>query len=74
MARVKRDEQVGEEELWAAYRAIQLTPEQKAVARGRAEKRAEEAARHGVFQRVLELVGDVHFDKDDLEDLRRDRD
>lgn len=74
MARVKRGEKIDAEQLWEAYRAIQLTPDQKAAARARLEKAGEEAARNGVYESGLQLIGQVHFDTSDLDDLRRDRD
>jgi hypothetical protein len=62
------------EDAWAYYRSIQLTPEQKAAARAEAEKVAEEAFRNGVYERALALIGNLHLDREDLEELRKDRD
>jgi hypothetical protein len=46
---------------WAYYRSIQLTPEQKAELRARAEKAGEEARRNGVYEQFLALEGKVKF-------------
>jgi len=66
MGKVKKDP-------FARWRAIQLTPEQKAAARAEAEKLAQEAAKTGVYERLLELQGKVKWDLD-LKELREDRD
>lgn len=71
MARKKAKTEAAEDP-WAYYRSIQLTPEQKAEARAEMEKAAEEAARNGVYEQFLELVGKVKFDVD-LDQLREDR-
>ncbi|HWW59899.1 MAG TPA: hypothetical protein VN181_00900 [Thermoanaerobaculia bacterium] len=71
MGRVKKKSR--QEELWEHYRAIQLTPEQKAAGRAELRRRAEEAAATGVYEELLALVGKVHLDLD-LDELREDRD
>ena len=53
------------------WRKIQLTPEQKAELRARAEERAAEARRNGVYERILSLVGKVHLDMDDIREARK---
>jgi hypothetical protein len=60
------------EDPFGRWKAIQLTPEQKAEARARAEKKAREAAAAGAYERFAELRGKVRWDLD-LEELRRDR-
>lgn len=55
------------------WKAIQLTPEQKAKARAELQKRVDAAAAAGVYERLMELRGKVKWDLD-LEELRRDRD
>ena len=54
------------------WEAIQLTPEQRAKARARAEEKAREAAAAGAYERFAELRGNVRWDLD-LEELRKDR-
>jgi len=58
---------------WEYYESIQLTPEQKAAARRKLEKKAEEAARSGAYAGLLRLFGKVHLTYD-IEELREDRD
>jgi hypothetical protein len=60
------------EDPFAEWRAIQLTPEQKAEARAEAEEKAREAAAAGAYERFAELRGKVRWDLD-LEQLRADR-
>jgi len=55
------------------WKAIQLTPEQKAELRAELQKRVDAAAAAGVYERLWELRGTVNLDLD-LEELRRDRD
>jgi hypothetical protein len=62
---------VDAEELFRAWQAIQLTPEQKAAARRRAEERAEVARRAGVYKRVREIAGTVSWSIS-WQELRRD--
>jgi len=54
------------------WEAIQLTPEQRAEARARAEEKAREAAAAGAYERFAELRGKVRWDLD-LKELRKDR-
>ncbi|HEU4887483.1 MAG TPA: hypothetical protein VFV49_06330 [Thermoanaerobaculia bacterium] len=61
MGRAKQAERTRSEELWDEYQAIQLTPEQKAAARRRAEERAEQASRDGTYERVREIAGTVKW-------------
>jgi hypothetical protein len=58
---------------WEYYYSIQLTPEQKAEARARLEAQADEAAAHGVYEKLLALCGKVHLNLD-IDELREDRD
>ena len=58
---------------WEYYRSIQLTPEQKAAARKALEAQSEDAARNCVWEKFLELEGNVHVEYD-LDELREDRD
>jgi hypothetical protein len=44
------------DELWAAYQALQLTPDQKEALRQDAEKKVERAAREGVDERLIEIA------------------
>ena len=55
------------------WKAIQLTPEQKAELRAIMQKKIERARAEGVYERLMELRGKVKWDLD-LEELRRDRD
>lgn len=55
------------------WKAIQLTPEQKAELRAIMQKKIERARADGVYERLMELQGKVQWDLD-LEELRRDRD
>ena len=55
------------------WKRIQLTPEQKAELRARAEEAARKAAEAGVYERLLELQGKVKWELD-LDELREDRD
>ena len=71
MARKKAKTQ---EDPWAYYRSIQLTPEEKAEIREELRKAAEEAARNGVYEKLLALAGTVQLDMDDLIEARKDRD
>ncbi len=72
MAR-KKSKAAEREEAWAYYQSIQLTPEQKAAARKEMEARCAEAARNGVYDQFLALIGKVKFDLD-IDELREDRD
>ena len=58
---------------WEYYQSIQLTPEQKAELRARAEERAAEARRNGVYEKILSLVGKVHLDMDDIREVRKSK-
>ena len=57
---------------WAEYQRIQLTPEQKRAAREEAEKLGEQAARDGVYEKLLRLEGKVHLDVTFYQRLRED--
>lgn len=70
MARMKRKMVEGPSEF---YWSIQLTPEQKAAARAEMEKLAADAARKGVYRKLLALRGKVHLSYD-IDALREDRD
>lgn len=61
-----------EEDHWAEYFRMQLTPEQKAEARKRLEEAGEKARRDGVYDRLLALRGKINMNFD-LEELRKDR-
>jgi hypothetical protein len=50
----------------------ELTPEEKAAARAEAEKLGEEAARNGVYEKLLELEGKVPLDPEFYRRLRED--
>ncbi len=73
MARAKKKEKDVEWTPSEYYWSIQLTPEQKAAAREELKKAAEEAARNGVYERLLDLMGKVHLDLN-IDELREDRD
>jgi len=62
-----------ESDIWKRYLALQLTPEQKAELRQRAEAEMERARREGVYERLLALRGKVHLEYD-IDELRKDRD
>lgn len=68
---IQREEELSDP--FARWRSIQLTPEQKAALRARAEKRAEEARQNGVYEKVLSLVGKVHLDMDDIREARKSK-
>jgi hypothetical protein len=68
-----RTKKTAAEEAWEHYRSIQLTPEQKAVARAKVQERIDCARADGVYERMMELRGKVHLDLD-LDELREDRD
>jgi hypothetical protein len=70
MGRKKTQPQEGPFDTFAYWKSIQLTPEQKAELRARGEELAAEAARNGVYEKVLSLVGKVHLDMDDIRELR----
>ncbi|HEX8255527.1 MAG TPA: hypothetical protein VF846_20470 [Thermoanaerobaculia bacterium] len=59
---------------WAAYRRVELTAEQKAVARAEAMPRGEEAARQGLYRQVLAMRGHVQLDSAFYRRLREDED
>jgi hypothetical protein len=73
MARKKAKPEEEPLDHFAYWRSIQLTPEQKAELRARAEKQVEEARRTGVYERVLSLVGNVHLDMDDIREARKSK-
>lgn len=50
-----------EEALWAEYERLQLSPERKAAARELVERKVEQAARDGVYERAAELVGTIQW-------------
>lgn len=57
----------------AEWKAMQLTPAQKAEARAQLQRRIDKIAAEGVYEKLLALEGKVHLDLD-LEELREDRD
>lgn len=57
MARKKK----AEEDPWARYFAIQLTPEQKAAARAEVQQQIDRAKADGVYDRVRDIVGKVRW-------------
>lgn len=61
MARAKAHEKTQAEQLWEEYQSIQLTPAQKTAARQRAEARAEQARKDGVYERAREIAGTVKW-------------
>lgn len=73
VARARKKEKTRAEELWEEYQRIQLTPEQKAAAHEEAVRRAEEARRNGVYERVLGMKGKVQWSIS-WEELRHDED
>jgi hypothetical protein len=70
VGKVKKDAEV---DPFAEWRAIQLTPEQKAAARAESQKLIDKAAEEGAYEELLALQGKVNLDLD-LEELRKDRD
>ena len=78
MAETKTEEPVkpvenDEEDHWAHYRSIQLTPEQIATGRARLQKEIDKARAAGVYKELMKWKGKVHWDID-LDELREDRD
>jgi hypothetical protein len=61
-----------EEDHWAHYRSIQLTPEQVAAGRARLQKDIDRARAAGVYEELLKWEGKVHWDID-IDELRKDR-
>lgn len=59
MRRIKPRHKLRSQQLWDEYVAMQLTPEQKAALRRRAEAEVERAARDGVYERVVAIAGKV---------------
>jgi hypothetical protein len=59
---------------WAEYQRLQLTPEEKTAGRDEALKLGQEAARNGVYQKLLELEGKVPLDWRFYQRLREDED
>lgn len=55
---------------WAEYQRMQLTPEEKAVARKQLEEQSDEATRDAIWKLFLEIEGKVHLDMDDLRRAR----
>lgn len=47
--------------IWTEYQRIQLTPEEKALARAETEKRVEQARRDGVYDQLLALRGTIRW-------------
>lgn len=47
--------------IWSEYQRLQLTPEEKALARAETAERVEQARRDGVYERVLEMRGTVQW-------------
>jgi hypothetical protein len=72
--RMARKKAKADEDPWAYYRSIQLTPKEKAELRVELERRVEEARRNGVYEKLLSFAGKVHLDMDDLRRLREDDD
>jgi hypothetical protein len=66
---IERDE----DDHWAHYRSIQLTPEQVAAGRARLQKEIDKARAAGVYEGLMKWKGKVHWDID-LDELREDRD
>lgn len=58
-----------EEDFWARF---ELTPEQKAEAREEMKKAAEEAARNGVYEKLLAMAGKVDIDPEFYRRLREE--
>jgi len=64
---------VDEDDRWAHYRSIALTPEQVAEGRAELQKEIDKARAAGVYEELLKWEGKVHWDID-LDELREDRD
>jgi hypothetical protein len=59
---VRRKKKVEEQEdRWAYYKSIQLTPEQRAELRAELEKDVERARAEGVYERLIAMRGKVKF-------------
>lgn len=61
-----------EDDHWAHYRSIQLTPEQVAAGRARLQKEIDKARAAGVYEGLMKWKGRVHWDID-IDALREDR-
>jgi hypothetical protein len=73
MGRKKLQPEEESHDPFARWRSIQLTAAQKAELRARAEERAAEARRKGVYEKILGLIGKVHLDMDDLREARKSK-
>lgn len=61
-----------DEDHWAHYFSIQLTPEQVAAGRARLQKDIDRARAAGVYEGLMKWKGKVHWDID-IDALREDR-
>jgi hypothetical protein len=61
-----------DEDHWAHYRSIQLTPEQVAASRARLQKDIDRARAAGVYEGLMKWKGKVHWEID-IDALREDR-
>lgn len=61
-----------EDDHWAHYRSIQLTPEQVAENRARLQDAIDKARAAGVYEGLMKWKGKVHWDID-IDELRQDR-
>jgi hypothetical protein len=59
---------------WAEYQRMQLTPEEKAAAREELDKLGEEAARNGVYEKLLAHEGKIPLDWKFYQRLREEED
>ena len=77
MAETKTEEPVkpvadDEEDHWAHYRSIALTPEQVAEGRAELQKEIDKARAAGVYEELLKWEGKVHW-AIAIDELREDR-
>jgi hypothetical protein len=67
------EDPVRQEDRWARYERMKLTPEQVAEGRAQLQEEIDKARAAGVYEELLKWQGKVHWDID-IDELREDRD
>jgi hypothetical protein len=73
IANAESEEPAQQEDPWARYERMKLTPKQVAEGRARLQKEIDRARAAGVYEELLKWEGKVHWDID-IDELREDRD
>lgn len=60
--------------LWELYERLRVPPEQRAAARAELERQSDEAARNGVYERLLSARGKFAIDPEFYRKLREEDD